>query len=322
MANLRTTPDLIAAVLRNCGELTDGTSDKADDALEYLDMFHRAFHAGGNELNMDFSDVWTWAKAQYPGVLILNPPYKTGGVTLTLGSPNGTFSTPPSGSLAGWYLRIPGRAEAFRIKTHITPFAAFVLDSEYTDKSVAAGEFVAFQTDYNLVPASSDLIIRLVMPMLLARGESTQGSPEVHGIELSRFQREFPLSGTPEGTPTHFCQLYETDGLITVRMNAFPTEKMRVEYEYVPIPTALENLVGSIPRLPHIARPIMVNAATAKIMLDKQDDRADAYAKWAIAGLGALRLQTRRSNAASGGENRGRLVERKSSDFTSRRRFQ
>lgn len=147
--NLRTSLDVKQAVLQKAGEQLDGTSPFDDRVLEYVNDAYQASISGGSEWGTDIDEPWIWAQRKEPIILVLEPPYEAGTVTLTAGSEEGTFSVAPTTSLSGYFLRIESRSEIFRITSHTAGDTAFEIDSEYTDES---GSFVfkAIPLDYEV----------------------------------------------------------------------------------------------------------------------------------------------------------------------------
>ncbi len=311
MANGATASDILKAILRNCGELTDGTSPYHLDALEYLNVFHIAFHAGSTMFDIDFGQVWTWAKEQDPGVLVLQPKFSTDTVSLTKGSSSGTFLTAPSGSLVGWFLRINNRSEVFRIKNHSSPFLDFELDSEYTDETGAALSFECYKSDYDLVPNAGQKILRLISPFLTYKdtGLDSSGTGEIHGLDFPVFRKRFHHKYIKQGIPNLFSEIKDTDGLKRIRFNRYPESITRVEYEFVQIPNPLTDSDENVPNLPLEGRNAIEYAATYKLMLDKEDDRADKYLTMCQASLKSITAADRKESA-NNNERRGQLVPR------------
>lgn len=149
MANFRNTNDLKLQVLDRCGEPINGTSDFESDILRNLNSLYQGLIAGGNEFGIDVDEEWVWAKAPFPLVLTLKPPYETGSVSLTNGSRAGTFSDAPAESQQGRYLKMEAREEYFRIREHTGGNATFELDQPYTEAS-GTFNFKSIKLEYEL----------------------------------------------------------------------------------------------------------------------------------------------------------------------------
>lgn len=164
MATFRTTSDILDGVLRRCGEVTSsqGTSSWQQAALLYLNQIHYTIITGGNELNVDVDEPWSWAKSRNPIIIQLNPSITAGTVALTQGSASGTFSTVPqvngaNASLQNWYLKPQGAPELYKIVNHVSGSTAFYIDSNFPQSTNSALTYQVFQLDYDLI--SSVVII-------------------------------------------------------------------------------------------------------------------------------------------------------------------
>ncbi len=229
MADFETSYDLKLGALERSGELQNGTSDYDQIAEDQINDMNKALHAGGNEFNVDLAEPWEWAKAKNPGLLKLVPAYETGTATLTEDSTSGTFNTAPAaglGSFAGRFIRVSNRATVYRITAHTAGSGSFTIDQAYLEETVTA-VFVAFKTDYELAAG----IERLIDHMRFYG--STSETPEIGGLDLASFNQNYPRAAIREGLPSRFGIVSEENGLMTVRFNAYPSEDLRVEYEYI-----------------------------------------------------------------------------------------
>lgn len=197
MSNFRTTADILDGVLRRSGEMTSdlGTSPLQAAALLYLNQLHETVICGGNELETDIDESWTWAKGRRPIIVNLNPPITAGSVTLTLGSTAGTFSTAPqlnsaNVSVENWYLKPDNGPEIYRIATHTSGSTAFSLDAAFPQTSYAS-TYHCFQLEYELIP--SYIIVDQYNDTLdfISRGTTAQSATMTHG------------SYTPSALATH-----------------------------------------------------------------------------------------------------------------------
>lgn len=140
-------------VLGRSGEVTNGNSQYETDALKFLNRIHHTVIAGGNEFNIDVDEPWKWAKSKRPIIIELQPKVNTGTISLTVGSEVGAFSSAPTASLKGWFLKIDSKDEMPRIAKHVAGETAFELDAAYTDETGSALTYKAFKLDYELVPS-------------------------------------------------------------------------------------------------------------------------------------------------------------------------
>ena len=149
-------------------------------------------------------------------------------------------------------------------------------------------------------------IARLVEPIRAQRGSQT----EIFGIDSESFMRNCGPLYVDEGTPDKFTVIKELeDGSLTVRFNAYPSDKMRIEIDHVPVPRDLKDNAGSVPRVPRKHVDVLEDAATFYIMLLKNDDRASTYAQLVQGKLMAMVNQHRGSLLRSG-DAFGRTVPR------------
>lgn len=153
MAQFRTTADLVDAVLNRSGETTSGTSPYEADALTYLNKIHSSLVGGGLVFDVTVDDDWEWAKSRHPYTIELQPKHNTGTITLTQGSDAGTFSSAPSASLEGWFLRESGNSTLYRIIQHTAASTAFEIDAFYVGTTGASKSYEAFKLDYQVLPS-------------------------------------------------------------------------------------------------------------------------------------------------------------------------
>lgn len=149
----KNTKELVDSILLKAGEPTNGTSAFQTKALEYLNRVHNTILSGGVEFNVEVNDAWSWARAEDPIVLELEPKYDVGTINLTNGSLDGTFSSAPAGySFAGWFLRVDNDGEVYKIIAHSTSSTSFKLDSPYIGSTASGLSYKIFKLDYDLVP--------------------------------------------------------------------------------------------------------------------------------------------------------------------------
>ncbi len=269
MADYSSTDEILDGILRKLGEPTDGTSDQEADALTELSSFYIQLVGGGKLLDIEIGILWDWAKEKDPSTLELLPMVDTGTVALTKGSTSGTFSVAPAASTTDYWLKLENREEWFRIAAHTAAMTSLTLDANYTGDTGAALNFKAIKTDYDL----STGVIRIGSPIKVYRGAAR----DIKGLDPSRFRRDYPRDSLYLGTPTHFTQVKEVDGLITVRFNAYVDTETRAEYESVKVPTVLTDSSGSIPIIPLEYRKLLMHGPVYSMMVDRGDSRADFH---------------------------------------------
>lgn len=309
MANLRTTADILDAVLERCGEVTDGTSSYENSALLYVNSVYRAILAGANEFDVDCGEPWIWAQAASPQLLKLSAPYTTGTISLTNNSTTGTFSSAPSESLTGWYIKLDAGRDWYQISAHTAAMTSFTLDQAYIEDT-GSGNFKAVKTDYAL----SSTATRLVAPMVCYRDNMTaMGDVErgqIYEIDLNTMIRKFPRMLMNASVPDKYCVIGQSStDTLTVRFNSYPTEAMRVEIPYVAVAADLTDSANSTPLIPFGFREVLVHGACYYLMLDKSDNKAESELSIARAKLKALVNHNRKSLSLAGNAY-GKIVPR------------
>jgi hypothetical protein len=319
LANLRTTADIVDAVLKRCGELTDGTSnyDTGGDVLGYVNSVYRGVLAGENEFGIDVGEPWVWAQASQPQLIELKPPFETGTVTLVNGSTSATLSVAPSYSVSGWYFRAEGDPEWYTISAHTASTTALTLDQTYLGDSDTL-EFTIVKLDY-LLPTA---VCRLIAPIRVYKDNNTvMGFPEqgkVYELDTISFDRKWPRMLLGEGVPENYCVIArDTTDNVTVRFSNYVPTSTRAEVPYIGVQADLTDSSLSIPVIPFGFREILVHGASYFLMLDKSDNRADAEAALCKAKLQAL-VNNNRKQLSLAGSNYGKLVPRRGN---TRRRF-
>ena len=159
-------------------------------------------------------------------------------------------------------------------------------------------------------------IARLVEPIKISKGTTGPGS--IFGVDSETMQRDYPLRSIREGYPDRFCVLSENaDGILSVRMNAFPSEKTRIEIEYIPVPHDLKDDATSVPLIPRKHSDVLEDAVAFYLAFLKSDDKAPAFAALVAGKLNAMVSQNQGS-LLSTGEHYGQIIPRR--DLTRRRR--
>lgn len=398
----RTTADIMDYCLRKGGEPTSGTSAYETILLDDLNRAYHAVIAGGTIFDATIDEDWIWAKAKRPIVIELQPKYTTGSISLTNGSEVGAFSSAPTDSLQGYYLRNDADETWYQIAQHTAGATAFELDGLYAGTTASAATYRAVKLDYELSPshividsrnnkidfeetASSELTATLTAgsytPSALATEVKTQldsagastytisydsdtrkftlasnrlggggtfkllgatGSNvgvsalpvlgidyedhadaashvatnihgaiarlvqpfriylsnyartgKIEGIDAAELDTSYPRTLLEERVPNHFAIVEESDdGAITVRFNSYPTNAMRVEIDYIPLPLDLKDNAGSVPLWPRKNINVLEDMGIALLLTEKNDDKAAAYAGFASAGLKAMRRNT------------------------------
>ena len=312
MANLRSTTDIKKQTLHNVGELDDGSSPYDDKCLEYLNDAYKKVVSASSPYGIEIGEPWAWAKSPLPGVVILKAPYEDGTISLARASRAGVFSIAPAlslGSFAKRFLKVDGRPEYFRIKDHAAGSVNFTLDSEYTDETSVALAFKVIKLEYALGD-SQNKIARLVDPLTVYRqAMSADDDGRIYGMDPSGLKLKFPFSRLRSGTPTHCATVHEADGIVTLRFSHYVIQDTRVEYDWIPQPADLTDSSNSIPLIPEEHRCVLEYIASYRLMLDKDDSRAQGYLDLAQATLKSMQAAKRKKDANQS-NTRGCLIAR------------
>lgn len=151
-------------------------------------------------------------------------------------------------------------------------------------------------------------IARLVEPIKFHKG-SSEG--QITGCDPEAFQRDFPLRGITEGTPSKFTVISEgADGLLKIRLNAYPDEKSRIEAEHVKVPRDLKDDATSIPLIPRKHVDVLEWATSFFLCFLKSDDRMQVYSELTKGKLLAMKAQ-HRGQLHRTGENFGQIIPRR-----------
>lgn len=316
------TTDLKKSVLRHCGEVDDGTSfyDQNGQVMDYLNKAHVAILGGGNEFDFEMSKAWSWAVSQNPNILILQPTYNglnvppVGGVTVTYGSPNITFTGSPFPpiSLKGYRLHIFGRPDFMRIVSHTAGSANAVIDAPYADTRSGIGlGFEAILIDYQLSNPPNG-ILRLTQSMVLYHAQDLQGDEEfkMYFIDEQQMRRDYPMKRLIAGTPNFYCiTKKDSNGNYFISIEKAPVYPIRVEYKFIPIPDPLVDSTTNFPIIPVEHRDCLDFAASYFLCLDKNDDRAQMYFQLTQQKLKAM-LKAEEKQKTQTSKTRGHLFAR------------
>lgn len=279
MANYKFSSDLVNDILFRAGEPTDGTSNFEATALQYLNRAYRTVWLGGGEFLDGNNQNWWWLRKDPPGTLTLQPSISAGTVNVTSNSTSITFSSAPSASVTGYFFRVTGQEDVFRILTHTGGSASATLDSVYTGTTSTTASYKLMKMEYDL---ASD-VFRVIAPMRVRFSERG----EVEGIDLKSMDHAWPIHLAEAGVPELFAHVGERK----IRFNRFGSDDgalMRVEYDYLYIPADLTDSGSEEPLVPLAYRYILSDIAAGLLFIDKNDDRATLAIAAAKAGLQAM----------------------------------
>lgn len=286
MSNWQYTSDILEDVLFRAGEKTDGTSDFEAAALRYINRAYMAICKGGDELTPTINEVWWWLRSSTPGVITLEPRRNAGTVSVTNNSATATLSAPVASSLAGWFFRVDGHPDVFRVSAHTAGTNTLTLDSVYTGETDADATYELFKLEYDL---ESD-VLYLSQSMRCYR----EGQSVIDGIGEDMMDTMYPLWNAQPGIPQAFAMIGERKVRFSHYGGTESNDYIRVEYSYVKIPAELTNADGEEPLVPRMYRKVIADAALYFLHMDKNDDRADAVGLMAQAGIQAMQIDHRK----------------------------
>ena len=158
-------------------------------------------------------------------------------------------------------------------------------------------------------------VLRLSRPITTNREsavylQSSKEAGKIFMIDVNTFSREFPFARIEQGVPNRFCvAARENDGQMVLRFNAVPQEEVRIELNYIPIHSSLQDSTGNFPKLPAPYTKFLVYGAAYFLLLEKSDSKAQQYFSMAQVELQAMVNDSKKSVSLSG-QNYGRLVPR------------
>ena len=288
MSNYNNTTDIKQDVLHHCGELDDGTSEYDARVITYINRAQQAILSGAAELGLELGEPWPWAINKYPSVLTLNAAITSLTITATFGSTAITFGSTPSINLQDWYIRLGSDGEVYRIATHTGTSTSATLDGGYVSSSVTNSASKVFKIDYTL----DNGVLRLIAPFVTYRNSTVlyNDAGQIYFCDMSRFNMDFPINQLQNGTPNMATEKYKDVSTMTptIRINRVPDANLRVEYNYIPIPSDLTDSTTSIPIVPRDHRIALVYYAAYYLLLDKNDNRANEYRELTKASLIAM----------------------------------
>lgn len=271
-------------VLFRASEPTTGDSDWEDKAVEYLNRVYRSLCTGASEFLPEYVEDWWWLRSE--GVLLLQPAYTSGSVSVEQDSSTITFSSAPAISLAGRRLKITGQPDLPVISSHTALSTTATLDAEWVGQSLTDAPFEAMQVDYEL----PETVQALISPMVVL-----QRTERVTGMSPERMDLEYPLSELETGIPAAFALTSEN----TVRFSHGGSDagfQFRVEYRYRRFVEDLTDSTASVPLVPVQWRHLLADMALTYVLIDKNDDRSNAVALGARTGLAGMIKDNRRRN--------------------------
>lgn len=273
--------DLKKDILFRAGE-PEGSTTWGSTAIDYVNRTYRALAMGASEFLPENVEDWWWLRGR--DVLNLDPVIDEGSANVTKDNDTVVLSDAPSKSVEGWRFKVDNHPEIYKVESHAAGTTLLTLDGEYTGNSDTAAGYKLMRTDYDLVSE----VAGLISPMQVFYRRY-----EIIGMTPERFDHLFPLAKLRAGVPVAFALEDER----TVRFShggRLDGQAVRVEYKYRPVIDDIEDSTSSKPLVPLQYRHILADMALAYVLMDKNDDRANAAAATARGGLMAMVRENKR----------------------------
>lgn len=151
-------------------------------------------------------------------------------------------------------------------------------------------------------------ISRLIEPFRIFTSETE--CPTITGNDPILMAQDYPIHLCDERTPSQFAKVKEDgEGTITIRLNSYPKEKLKALIDWIPIPIDLQDNTASYPLVPRKDIDVLIHAACAMVLFDKEDSKWEIMLKLAGAGLEAMEKKNR-SEAFRIGDSYAQIVPR------------
>jgi hypothetical protein len=280
VANLQFSSELLDDMLRRAGETTSGNSKYEARSLIYLNRAYRSLAQGGLEFDNKKVRDWWWLYTQ--GNVILQPIRTTGTVAVTQNNATATLSAVVASDLDGYFFKVDGHQDVFKVSAHTAGAAVLTLDSVYTGDTNATATYTLFKLDYDL---AADFA-RLMTPF--RRHQSS--ADEVYSLDVREFQNQNPLSLMQTGVPDRFAFVDHN----TVRFNAkgdADGDYIRLDYFYIKTITDLTDSASEEPAVPLQYRHVLADLGLYFLLLDKESGKTEAILAQAKSGLRAMQTE-------------------------------
>lgn len=288
---LTTTSQLLTRLKQEVRD-ESSTTDTETRLLARLNDAYLEIVSGGGLLNDGMRGaqsskpyVFSWALSTTPIVFNTEAPVTSLTSTVNKGSTALTLSTTYASSLAGWYLRLQGDSEVYRISAHTAGTGSVTLDQEYVNADTSAATTTIFKLDYTvgsdiLIPTNGLVSYDYDVPVPIV---DVRASDNI-GVKLN----------AGKGFPTR-AYLVKQDAVnksVTLRLDNYTEEPERLELPYVPYPTALDTSSNN-PILPAHHNLILVEYAASMEYDLRDSDSAKLYMARALQRFKAMQAEDR-----------------------------
>ena len=268
---------------------TAGVSAWETKVIDYLNKNYRELCLGASAYLPEYVDDWWWMRSK--SQFLLQPVYQTGVAQVTNNGSTVIFTPTPTIDLIGRRFAVLNQSDpnTYIITVHGANNATAILDTVFTGSSNTNAKFQVMKTDYDLTAA-----IQVIMGPMVIFGSNDL----VYGVSPERMDELFPINRLVPGIPKAFAIVNEGD-TDTVRFSHggdSQGRQLRVEYKYKAVVADLADTTGSIPLVPAQWRHVLSDMALTQVLLDKNDDRANAAALGARTILAAMLKENRRRN--------------------------
>lgn len=160
-------------------------------------------------------------------------------------------------------------------------------------------------------------ISRLIEPFKVHSGSQQF----IYSTDPIRLQQDYPLAYIREAIPTRFARIgSDRDGTLTVRFNAFPENKTKVQLDWCPKPLDLQDNTASFVPWPREDMKTFIYAAASIILFNKEDQKWEQMLGMARTGYEAMKLKNHALLHRTG-EHFGQIVPREDMHSPRRMRY-
>lgn len=275
MPGYNTGKDLLIDVLSRAEELGLALGDREAEAKRYIQASYISTLAEGFP--------WIFGRKKPPGVLTTVAEITAGTVNVTKGSASITFSSAPAASVKDSKFYTEDDGIVYRISAHTAGAAGATLDSTYLGSTNTAVAYHVFQDEYDL---ATDFLVPLGKRFM----RDMQGRFATDLISEDEFSTRYSYPARRSGPPRYVTFVADK----RVRFGPYATDARRYEYGYIYHPGTLPfdgSAADTLIIQPAEHRIVVALFAIGNMLLDKDDDRAQAY----FTGGESVRSQMKRT---------------------------